>query len=288
MTRRGAVVAVGALAAAVLLVWALAARRGADARWMRLLLRDGALVRQEQEDDGGRWHRISVGWNRWRVGREYRSFLRDYPEHARARVAYGCFLAEHHREDDAAQQWERAVQADPGMAVAWNNLGEQHAHSGRVIEGLRMMDKARTLEPRRAVFHYNWALVCSTYRREAQQLYGWDADEIFRQSLAAFQRARDLAPADYEIASAYAQTYYLIPRADWEGARAAWSYCLPLTSNEVQRERVCGYLARICMRLGRSEEARQWLAQMIEPEIRPLRTALEKKLNDTPPASPGS
>ena len=39
-------------------------------------------------------------------------------------------------------------------------------------------------------------------------------------SLDQFRRARDLAPGNFEYASAYAETFYLMPQPDWQGRRS--------------------------------------------------------------------
>jgi tetratricopeptide (TPR) repeat protein len=210
-----------------------------------------------------------------RVENGFKRFLNEHPKHTRAMVAYGVFLYERGRMEEALRWWQKAIATDPREAYAYNELANHYGHTGRVQDALRYYEKAMGLEPTEPVFRFNWATQCVMYRKDSAALYGWDADEIFRRCLEQFRNARDLAPEDFSFSSAYAETFYLAKNADWQQARDAWEFCLRQPLDEAQRQYVYGHLVRVCVRLDRRDEARQWLEKVTGEQTRRL---LERKL----------
>jgi tetratricopeptide (TPR) repeat protein len=254
----------------------------ADAEYRKLLADDDALVQDLAQLSGRRsWSTRSMLRARTRrVEAEYRQFLSEYPTHVRAMVAYGGFLRDFRRVDEALGWWNKAIAIDPNCAAAYNDIGEVYGSGGRVAEALRLHQKAYELDPAEPVYRLNWANTCILYRKDAHNVYGWNNDEIFRRSLEQFRQARDLAPQDFEYSSAYAESFYLMKDPDWQQMYAAWQYCLaqPLQTNDLQS--VYGHLARACMHLNRFDEAKTWLTKMDAPEIQSLRRILERNLSE--------
>lgn len=244
-------------------------------QYAHCLALDGQWQRSRERDD--RLSRGVATVRAWRLGRAYRAFLRRNPDHAGARIMYGNFLADTGRADEAAQQWWHVVQSHPTVAVAHNNLGEYWLHRGEIARALAFFDRARQLEPNRAVFQYNWANTVAAYRKDVKQVYGWSVDEITTRSLEAFRKARDLEPHDFTYAKAYAEMFYFTPDADWEAAHAAWRFCLGQDLPELTRQQIYARLARVCMHLKRFDEAADWLAKIQAPELAGYRAALERK-----------
>ena len=74
-------------------------------------------------------------------------------------------------------------------------------------------------------------------------------------------------------------------------AYEAWRFCLHQPLDDRQRQFVYGYLARVCVRLDRYDEARTWVAKMSGGEQESARRAIERKIaelsktNAAPPAT---
>ncbi len=222
--------------------------------------------------------RLLLPARRHRTESAYEAFLHRHPRNVPALVGYGNLLADEDRHDEAARQWEAALAVEPASAVAHNNLGQYCLHRGNIAGALQHMDQAIAGDPGGAVYHYNWAMACSSYRQDAREKYGWNTDKIMARSLAAFRKARDLAPEDFTYSSAYAEMFYFIAKPDWAAAHEAWRFCLNYPLSDDDRERTYGRLARICMHLRRFDEAREWLAKMQSETARPFRNGLEHKL----------
>lgn len=245
-------------------------------RWFRFLLSRGDELRAQSNTPlaaTARW-KAQVR----RLKNDYRHFLHDYPRHARAMVAYGDLLYDEDSEEDGIRWWKKAITVDPREAYAYNSLANHYGHNGQADEALRYYAKAIELAPTEPIFRFNWATTCQLFRNESRAVYGWNTDQIFQHSLEQFRAARDLAAQDFDLSSAYAETFYQVPKPDWQEAYKAWRFCLNQPLDGQQREFVCGHLARVCVRLARYDEAKEWVSKLSTREQDSVRRAIERKI----------
>ncbi len=157
------------------------------------------------------------------------------PHNARAYALYlqANELARHYdRLPEARELYERCLEADPGFAPAWAQLGRCHRVIGKYVEvsadsaerALAAFDRALELDPRLSVAHkYCAALEADTGQAQAAVVrllgqadrHGNDAElfaglvhacrycGLFEQSIAAHVEARRLDP---NVATSYEQT----------------------------------------------------------------------------------
>ncbi len=252
--------------------------RDAERRFRFLLSRSDELRKQSDEinTEAPPAVEAQIHAQEHRLENDYRHFLNDHPEHARAMVAYGDFLEDHQREEEALRWWQKAVTVDPQEAYAYNDMANYYGHNGRAADALKLYDKAIALAPTEPIFRFNWATTCVSFRNQSREVYGWTNDEIFQRSLDQFRKARDLDPQNFELATAYAETFYMMPKPDWETAYTAWKYCLTQPFDESQKQLVYLHLARVSIKRERYEEAREWIAKM--PTNNPMRRTLERQI----------
>jgi tetratricopeptide (TPR) repeat protein len=252
--------------------------RDAERQFRFLLSRSDELRKQSDEmnTEASPAAEARIHVQEHRLETDYRHFLNDHPDHARAMVAYGDFLEDHQREEEAMRWWQKAVTVDPHEAYAYNNIANYYGHNGRAADAMKLYDKAIALAPAEPIFRFNWATTCVSFRNQSREVYGWTNEEIFQRSLDQFRKARDLDPQNFDLATAYAETFYMIPKADWEAAYAAWKYCLNLQLDELQRQLVFMHLARVSIRRERYDEAKEWTAKMTVGN--PLRRTLERQI----------
>ena len=260
-------------------------------RQFRFLLSRGDELRAQKDQFDPQTPPAAI--ERWkarlkRLERNYQHFLHDHPRHARALVAYGGLLYDEEDEDEGARWWEKAIAADPREPYAYNNLANVYGHNGGAAKALQYYQTAIELAPTEPVFRFNWATTCQLFRNESRAVYGWNVDEIFQHSLEQFQSARDLDPQNFDLSCTYAETFYQLPKPDWPGAYEAWQFCLRQPLDDRQREFVCGHLARVCIRLGRIDEARQWAAKLSGTEQASVRRAIERKITESSRTTGGS
>ena len=193
-------------------------------------------------------------------------------------VAYGGLLYDQGSEEEGIRWWKKAIEVDPREAYAYNNLANHYSHYGHAADALRYYAKAIELAPAEPIFRFNWATTCQLFRNESHAVYGWSTDQVFQHSLEQFRSARDLAPQDFDLSIAYAETFYQMPKPDWQEAYNAWQFCLRQSLDDQQRGFVGGHLARVCVRLGRYDEARQWVAKLPSGQQDFVRRAIEQKI----------
>jgi tetratricopeptide (TPR) repeat protein len=258
-------------------------------RWFRFLISRTDELRAQSDEMGAdtspaaekRFHAFER-----RLENDYKHFLNDHPRHTRAMVAYGDYLSDLGREDEAMKWWQKAVAIDPNEAYGYNEIANYYGHYGRSAEALKLYDKAIALVPTEPIFRFNWATTCVSFRNESHEVYGWTKDEIFRHSLDQFRKARDLDPQNFDLATAYAETFYMMPKPDWAEAYAAWKYCLGQPLNDGQRQLVSMHLARVCLHWGHYDEAREWTSKMAGGN--PVRRALERQIAEKSKNTNGS
>jgi tetratricopeptide (TPR) repeat protein len=252
-------------------------------RQFRFLLSRGDELRAQRDQFTANSPTFVTG--RWKaqvrqLEADYKHFLNDHPQHARAMVAYGGLLYDQGSQEEAVRWWKKAIATDPREAYAYNDLANHYGHDGHAAEALRYYAKAIELVPTEPMFRFNWATTCQLFRNESRAVYGWNTDQIFHHSMEQFRSARDLAPHDFELSSAYAETFYQMPKPDWQEAYKAWQFCLSQPLDSGQREFVWGHLARVCVRLGRYDEARKWLAKLPPGQQDFVRRGIERKIKE--------
>jgi tetratricopeptide (TPR) repeat protein len=252
-------------------------------REFRFLLSRGDELREEK--DRLDMHPSAAAVERWkaqlkRLERDYQHFLHDHPRHARAMVAYGSLLYDEEDQDEGARWWEKALATDPHEPYAYNDLANIYGHDGRAAKALQYYQTAIGLAPGEPVFRFNWATTCQLFRKESHAVYGWNVDEIFQHSMEQYRAARDLDPQNFEYSTTYAETFYQLPKPDWPGAYEAWQFCLRQPLDDGQRAFVCGHLARVCIRLGRIDEAKQWVSKLSGNDQASVRRAIERKITE--------
>jgi tetratricopeptide (TPR) repeat protein len=224
----------------------------------------------------------------------YEVFLRQHPDHARARLAYGSFLMEIHEEEEAANQMEKARELDPKNPAAWNNLANYYGHRSPVKKSFEYYAKAIELNPNEPVYFQNLATTVFLFRPDAMEYYKIDETQVFDKALELYRKAMKLDPDNFVLASDYAQSFYGIRPVRTGEAVAAWESALKIAPDDKEREGVYIHLARIKLEASRFEEVRQHLNSVTNEMYTALKNRLIRNLErreksatgtDEPPGS---
>ena len=193
------------------------------------------------------------------VEKAYQDFLQRNPQHVKARIAYGSFLGDIGREDEAATQYIKARDIDPRDPAVWNNLANYYGHNGGVTNAFACYEKAIELRPDEPVYHQNFATTVYLFRSDATNYFKISEQQVFDKAMGLYRRALDLAPTDFPLATDLAQTYYGIRPPRVKDAFEAWNRALALARDDVEREGVRIHLARWHRTAGDTEAARREL-----------------------------
>ena len=178
------------------------------------------------------------------VEKAYKGFLERHPKHARARIAYGSFLGDIGREDEAAAEYLKAREIDPQNPAVWNNLANFYGHNGPVTNAFACYEKAIELRPNESVYYQNFATTVYLFRWDATNYFNITEQQVFDKAMALYRHALALAPADFPLATDLAQTYYGIRPPRVQDALKAWNDALKLARDDIEREGIHLHLAR--------------------------------------------
>jgi tetratricopeptide (TPR) repeat protein len=193
------------------------------------------------------------------VEKAYQSFLDRNPKHVRARIAFGSFLGDIGREDEARQQYEKARDIDPTQPAAWNNLANYFGHNGPVTNAFACYEKALELKPNEPVYYQNFATTVYLFRHDATNYFHISEQQVFDKAMEMYRKALALDPENFPLATDLAQTYYGIQPPRVKDAFKAWNEALKIARDDIEREGVHIHFARWHRTAGDVEAARREL-----------------------------
>jgi tetratricopeptide (TPR) repeat protein len=210
------------------------------------------------------------------VKKAYADFIEKHPNHSESRLAYGSFLMDLQQEDEALVQMEKARELDPKNPAAWNNLANYYGHNSPVKKAFAYYERAMELDPKEPVYPWNFATTIYLFRKDAQEFYRINEQQVFDRAMELYRTAQKLDPTNLVLATDLAQTYYGIRPTRTNDALVAWNNALALAKTSLEQQGIYLHLARVELNAGMWEEARQHLGLVTETSLQDLRKRLEK------------
>jgi tetratricopeptide (TPR) repeat protein len=214
------------------------------------------------------------------VRRQYEDFLQRHPKHVKARLAFGSFLNDTGDEDGALAQWDSARELAPSNAAPWNNLANIYGHHGPVKKAFEYYAKAIELDPGQSVYYHNLAVTVYLFRPDAREYYQLTEQQVFDKALALYRQAIKLAPDDFVLFSDYAESFYGTNPPRWQDGLEAWTEAIKIAHDDVERQGVFVHLARINIKLGNYDAARDRLNAITNDMYAGLKRTLTRNLNE--------
>lgn len=212
------------------------------------------------------------------IRNRYKDFLQRYPTNADAHLAYGTFLNDIGEEDASVPELETARKLCPTNPAAWNDLANYYGEHGPITNAFVYYTKAIELDSNEPVYYRNFATTVYLFRKDAREFYGIGEQQVFDKALALYQKAMQLDPTNFDLATDFAESYYGIKPLRTNDALIAWTNALKVAGNEIEREGVYIHLARIKMSIGHYAEAHAHLDAVTNSFYDKLKTRLEKNL----------
>lgn len=197
----------------------------------------------------------------------YRSYLVDQPDDVSAYILYGKLLRRVQEHEQAFLAFLKADELDPGIAVVKQQIGNHLAEEGKGKAALTFYLRAVELEPETAVYHFALGQLIHDFRGEfiADGIFTRDALE--REMLKAFRRAAALEPDKFDYQMRLGEAYYDLTSPDWKGALVHWNKLRNQAATSLQTEILNLHRARVLGKLGRGQEARNLLEQVLNPAL---------------------
>ena len=208
----------------------------------------------------------------------YAQFLKKHPDHARAHVAYGSFLNDMQDEDGAVEEFQKALVLDPTDPAVYNNLANIYGHIGPVKKAFEYYAKAIQLDTNEPVYYHNFGTTVYLFRKDAQEYFGINEQQVFNKALDLYSQALKLDPTNFPLASDVAQTYYGIKPFRVDDALRAWTNTLAIANDEIEREGVYLHFARLKWIGGRLDEAWMHVNSVTNPMYAELKRRIVRNL----------
>lgn len=200
------------------------------------------------------------------VSRQYLSLIANNPDKLEPRLLYGKLLNRYGDGLGAMEQFHAALDIDPNVAMAYQQLSVIYAEEGDFGTALAYALEAVEREPSEAVYHYGIGELIA-YFRDEMVADGINTEvELDEQMIRAFAQAAELAPSLVSMQFRFGEAHYDMTDPDWEGALRQWQRMATDLGDDLsatERDALRLHTARVLAELGRMDEARKE-AEMVE------------------------
>lgn len=208
------------------------------------------------------------------IAGRYQKLVEKHADVAGVHAAHAQFLAFHGQFRGAKKEWETAQRLAPSNAVYVQQFAECLLSLGEVPSAIAALEKTVQLAPDCALYHHNLGNAYFLFRHKIASERLKKSSLVLAEGLAHLRKASELAPANFEFARGYAETFYGMPDPDWREALKAWEHVLEISDD---KELVYSHLVRVRLGLHQIKEARQTLEKL--PEGSKLRSVLERQID---------
>lgn len=197
----------------------------------------------------------------------YRSYLVDQPDDVSAYILYGKLLRRVEEHEQAFKAFLKADELDSGIAVVKQQIGTHLAEQGKGKAALTFYLRAVELEPQTAVYHFALGQLLNDFKQEFLSDGIFTQDALEREMIKAFRKAASLEPDNFNFQMRLGEAYYDLSSPDWKSAHIHWKKLRKTASTQLQAEILDLHLARVLGKLGRAEEARKLMDQVLNPAL---------------------
>jgi len=210
-----------------------------------------------------------------KLARLYKQLVEQNPKSAEAWNAEAEYQWRIEKHPEAMAEWMTAEKLDPENAAVAGHLAACYLELGRAKRATEYFERAAKLDPKNALFEFNAGNTSFLFRHEMTNSTDNEQAVILR-SVIHFQRAAQIEPFNIDYAQAYAQAFYSLLPPDWNTALQAWIHYLQITD---QKDFAYSNLARVNLKLGNKQEARENLAKIESEKFAALKKHLLLEIN---------
>ncbi|HEY3901489.1 MAG TPA: tetratricopeptide repeat protein [Chthoniobacter sp.] len=204
----------------------------------------------------------------------YTNLEAKYPDAASIKNGHAEFLWSRGEERRAVDTWLAAEKLDPNSGVILEHLGGSFLGAGEVKKAAAYFVRAIQSAPENAAYHFSYANVAFLFRHELHDAAHPDSDAMADEAMKHFAEAARLQPHNAEYARAFAETFYILTKPDWQTALRAWQHFYEVSP---QKDFALVNLARVQLKLGQKAEARASLEGVQGPEYRGIKERLSQR-----------
>ena len=179
---------------------------------------------------------------------------------------------------DANTQVQQVLKVDPKNPAVWNNLANYYGEFGSPTKAFEYYAQAIKLKPDEPVYYQNFATTVYLFRKDAEEFYHIDEQQVFDKALGLYKQAMQLAPDNFTLATDYAESYYGIKPLRTNDALASWTNAMQVAHTDAERQGVELHLARVKTYAGMFAEAQAHLDTVTNEAFLGLKKQLIRSL----------
>jgi len=202
-----------------------------------------------------------------KLSQSYEAFLADNPDFAAGFAAYGLLLSKVGMDRESAVMLLKANQIDADIPLVKNQLGNYLAEHAQPLDAVNYYLAAIKLAPNEPLYHYQLGTLLHEARDEFLKSGEWTTDSVDAAMHDAFRQAAELAPDRIEFTYRYAESFYDLPKPDWEAALKVWASLEEKARSAVERETMRLHAANVCLKMGKVDHARLLLSSVDDPAL---------------------
>ena len=214
------------------------------------------------------------------VHTEYAALLAKNPENPAVIAAYGLYLAQIDKGDDALRMLLKADSLDPTIPQVKNQLGNYMIEQANFQLALPYYLEAIRFAPREPLYHYQLANLLYYFREEFVQYEILSKETVEDQMFRAFKSAAELAPDNMAYQYRYAEAFYDHPFADLKEALSVWDGLFHRVQDERDKQIILLQQANCHLKLGHPEEASLLLDRVNDPYLDTNKVKLLKEIEE--------
>ncbi len=198
---------------------------------------------------------------------EYAALLAKNPENPAVIAAYGLYLAQIDKGDDALRMLLKADSLDPTIPQVKNQLGNYMIEQANFQLALPYYLDAIRLSPKEPLYHYQLANLLYYFSEEFVEYEVLSKATVEDQMFTAFKSAAELAPDNMAYQYRYAEAFYDYPFADLNEALSVWDGIFHRVQDERDKQIILLQQANCHLKLGHLEEASLLLDRVDDPYL---------------------
>ncbi len=167
---------------------------------------------------------------------------------------------------------------DEAEAEAWSARGHEYLHSKNAEGALLCFLAATEFDDRQPKYLQDLANGIVVFRKDAHRMFALSEHQAFDMAIVLYEKAMQLAPADFELARDYGSTFYLMRPARPEQARRAWEVARRSARDDYEREEAEMHLARLDILEGLFDSASSRLMLVMHDDHMGLRETLTRRI----------
>jgi tetratricopeptide (TPR) repeat protein len=201
------------------------------------------------------------------IGNSYEQYIERYPNSVFAKLIFGKFLRKTDQSERANQLFLSIHEEIPDIPVVNQQLALHASETGDYATALHFFRKTIELDPKQALYHYQFGEFLYTYKTSLMQGGRMPISEIEAEMNQAFAQAHRLEPNNRDFHLRWAESYFDLFNPDWTEILPEWYELMESSQNSFEKDVIRLQTARVLIQLKKYFDAEQLINEVDDPAL---------------------